>query len=177
MITLYLILCSTTRSDSCIFCLRSNLGSKKGPQLGSSESMARVEDKLVSENLTNIWASFASLGWAGANNGTSVKWPYPTSFCFYLISTTARQLRFTNQSEMNSSRTVGSNSLNLKMCSRYPLLNTRYAEGLIQSQGQGPMPIQTQVTLTSSNCIQRKYNSFWLLGVAHGGAERTSVVL
>ena len=30
--------------------------------------------------------------------------------------------------------------------SRYPLLNTRYAEGLIQSQGQGPMPIQTQVT-------------------------------
>ena len=46
-----------------LFFLRSNLGSKKGPQLGgSSETMARVEDRLVSENLTNIWASFASLG-------------------------------------------------------------------------------------------------------------------
>ena len=43
-------------------------------------------------------------------------------------------------------RHVVSLALHIPHC-RYPLLNTRYAEGLLQGQGQsqGPMPIQTQV--------------------------------
>ena len=62
-----------------VSCLRSNLGSKKAPQLGgSSDTMTRVEDRLVSENLTNIWASFASLGWADCQTICHILW---TSCC------------------------------------------------------------------------------------------------